>query len=151
MLAPTSTTSLSPVTVVATTTFATTSPPGLCKSWCALNPNDWSKKCNWQKCGGCPQCATQITTTVMPTSTSISKVTTPAPTRSPTPAPTPPPTNCGGAYDQCGGVDFTGAMCCLQGYTCKFLNDYYSQCLPDGGSRRLEISQEESGVGSIFI
>jgi len=43
---------------------------GLCKPWCSTSPKPWSKKCNWNKCTGCPMCA------VTPT---------PAPTPSPTP------------------------------------------------------------------
>ncbi|EWC46459.1 alpha-L-arabinofuranosidase axhA [Drechslerella stenobrocha 248] len=36
--------------------------------------------------------------------------------------------NCATLYGQCGGIGFTGRTCCSQG-TCKFGNDYYSQCL----------------------
>ncbi|ORY02850.1 hypothetical protein BCR34DRAFT_573940 [Clohesyomyces aquaticus] len=34
------------------------------------------------------------------------------------------------AYAQCGGKGFTGGTTCVSGYTCKYSNDYYSQCLP---------------------
>lgn len=35
---------------------------------------------------------------------------------------------CAGLYGQCGGSGWTGATCCAQG-TCKFSNEWYSQCL----------------------
>jgi len=28
----------------------------ICKSWCSTNPAPWSKKCEWEKCNGCPSC-----------------------------------------------------------------------------------------------
>lgn len=34
------------------------------------------------------------------------------------------------AYQQCGGVGWTGAITCVSGYSCQVLNAYYSQCLP---------------------
>ncbi|KAI1739097.1 PHB depolymerase family esterase [Xylaria scruposa] len=41
------------------------------------------------------------------------------------------PTSGSGAaqYAQCGGIGWTGATTCASPYTCKKLNDYYSQCL----------------------
>lgn len=36
--------------------------------------------------------------------------------------------NCAALYGQCGGQGWTGAKCCATG-TCKFSNDWYSQCL----------------------
>ncbi|KAG9412156.1 hypothetical protein AC1031_015093 [Aphanomyces cochlioides] len=35
-----------------------------------------------------------------------------------------------GAWAQCGGQGFTGPTTCVQGYTCKFSNEWYSQCVP---------------------
>ncbi|ORX61193.1 pectin lyase-like protein [Piromyces finnis] len=35
--------------------------------------------------------------------------------------------NCNSLYSQCGGINFNGAKCCQQG-TCKYINDWYSQC-----------------------
>ncbi|KAL2212757.1 glycoside hydrolase [Sarocladium strictum] len=32
-------------------------------------------------------------------------------------------------YGQCGGNDWTGCKSCASGTTCKFVNDWYSQCL----------------------
>jgi len=37
---------------------------------------------------------------------------------------------CNGAYAQCGGVNFKGENCCVNGYTCKVLSDWYHQCVP---------------------
>lgn len=36
--------------------------------------------------------------------------------------------NCADLYGQCGGTGWTGSTCCATG-TCKFSNDWYSQCL----------------------
>eukprot|EP00833_Pecoramyces_ruminatium_P001943 jgi/Orpsp1_1/1175975/evm.model.c7180000055921.1 len=38
---------------------------------------------------------------------------------------------CGGAYAQCGGNDYSGENCCVEGYKCVKLNDWYSNCLPE--------------------
>ncbi|KAJ9131343.1 Expansin module family protein [Pleurostoma richardsiae] len=38
--------------------------------------------------------------------------------------------SCGAAWVQCGGQGWSGATCCVGGYTCQVLNPYYSQCLP---------------------
>ncbi|KAL5344966.1 hypothetical protein ACLOAV_009919 [Pseudogymnoascus australis] len=35
---------------------------------------------------------------------------------------------CSGIYEQCGGTDYTGPTCCSKG-TCKFANQWYSQCV----------------------
>jgi endoglucanase len=32
-------------------------------------------------------------------------------------------------YGQCGGIGFTGPTACQSPATCKFQNDWYSQCL----------------------
>lgn len=31
-------------------------------------------------------------------------------------------------WQQCGGINFTGCKTCAAPYTCKVINDYYSQC-----------------------
>ncbi|KAH7108502.1 hypothetical protein BKA62DRAFT_753170 [Auriculariales sp. MPI-PUGE-AT-0066] len=31
-------------------------------------------------------------------------------------------------WGQCGGIGYTGATTCASGYTCHYVNDYYSQC-----------------------
>ncbi|KAL2071451.1 hypothetical protein VTL71DRAFT_12686 [Oculimacula yallundae] len=36
-------------------------------------------------------------------------------------------------YAQCGGIGFSGSTTCSSGYTCKFTNEYYSQCVPGTG------------------
>ncbi|KXN85612.1 Putative endoglucanase type F, partial [Leucoagaricus sp. SymC.cos] len=33
----------------------------------------------------------------------------------------------------CGGQGWSGATTCVSGWTCTYLNDWYSQCLPGGG------------------
>jgi len=33
-------------------------------------------------------------------------------------------------FDQCGGIGWTGPTICASPYTCTYVNDYYSQCLP---------------------
>ncbi|KAK1834485.1 glycoside hydrolase family 131 [Podospora conica] len=43
--------------------------------------------------------------------------------------PSPPPTCTAAQYAQCGGVNFAGCTTCAAGLTCKFSNDWYSQCL----------------------
>ncbi|KAL5327405.1 hypothetical protein ACEPPN_005101 [Leptodophora sp. 'Broadleaf-Isolate-01'] len=44
-----------------------------------------------------------------------------------------PPANGGGGtiglWNQCGGKDWTGSGTCIAGATCKFSNEYYSQCV----------------------
>ncbi|EPS26366.1 hypothetical protein POX_g09330 [Penicillium oxalicum] len=38
------------------------------------------------------------------------------------------------AWAQCGGTGYTGATTCTSGYSCVFVNAWYSQCQPGGGS-----------------
>ncbi|KAJ3049832.1 hypothetical protein HK097_009169 [Rhizophlyctis rosea] len=93
---------------------------------------------NFGSGGGSPVTTTQpprtttttqnpATTTQPPRTTTTTTTTRPPVTTTTT---TRPPTT-GGAplYGQCGGRNWTGATTCAQG-TCKFSNDYYSQCLP---------------------
>ncbi|KAF5023471.1 hypothetical protein F66182_4471 [Fusarium sp. NRRL 66182] len=35
-----------------------------------------------------------------------------------------------GAWSQCGGDNWTGSKTCISGYTCTFVNQWYSQCIP---------------------
>jgi hypothetical protein len=35
-----------------------------------------------------------------------------------------------GAYDQCGGISYTGVTSCVAGYACTSYNPYYYQCVP---------------------
>ncbi|KAI3319289.1 carbohydrate-binding module family 1 protein [Xylariaceae sp. AK1471] len=37
-------------------------------------------------------------------------------------------------WAQCGGINYSGETTCVSGYTCTFLNDYYSQCVPGTAS-----------------
>ncbi|KAF5350683.1 hypothetical protein D9756_008697 [Leucocoprinus leucothites] len=37
-----------------------------------------------------------------------------------------------GQYAQCGGQGWGGATTCVSGWTCTYVNDWYSQCLPGG-------------------
>ncbi|OUM59350.1 carbohydrate-binding module family 1 protein [Piromyces sp. E2] len=39
--------------------------------------------------------------------------------------------SCSKEYGQCGGSHWNGPICCPIGYTCKFINDWYSQCVPN--------------------
>jgi len=41
---------------------------------------------------------------------------------------------CSAAYQQCGGVGWTGPTCCAEGSTCTKNGDYYSQCTPPAGA-----------------
>ncbi|KAJ8508421.1 hypothetical protein ONZ45_g9306 [Pleurotus djamor] len=45
------------------------------------------------------------------------------------PVSTQPPAGTIPQYGQCGGIGWSGATACISPYTCKALNDYYSQCL----------------------
>ena len=38
---------------------------------------------------------------------------------------------CGGSLDQCGGKGFGGATCCKDGLTCKYANEWWSDCQPN--------------------
>lgn len=42
---------------------------------------------------------------------------------------TPTPTNVAKAWEQCGGLGFTGPTTCVTGYVCKAENRYFSQCV----------------------
>jgi hypothetical protein len=54
----------------------------------------------------------------------------PVPAPQPAPQPQPAPSSqCSKAWQQCGGKSWTGPICCDPPLYCKFVNDYYSQCL----------------------
>ncbi|TDZ49557.1 Exoglucanase 2 [Colletotrichum trifolii] len=38
--------------------------------------------------------------------------------------------NCGAAWTQCGGNNWSGATCCASGSSCSIVNEWYSQCIP---------------------
>jgi arabinoxylan arabinofuranohydrolase len=69
-------------------------------------------------------------TTPLPSSTGGGNASQPASTstRAPPPASSTPIGNCAALYGQCGGSGWTGPTCCSSG-TCKYSNDWYSQCL----------------------
>lgn len=53
--------------------------------------------------------------------------------------------SCEAAYAQCGGQGFTGATCCVSGYTCTYGNQWYSQCAPSGSGSSSGGSGSSSG------
>ncbi|KAJ1548086.1 hypothetical protein HK096_005455 [Nowakowskiella sp. JEL0078] len=79
------------------------------------------------------------TTTKTTTTTTTTPVTTPTTTKTTTTTTTTTTTittttttasaNCVAKYGQCGGLYYTGTTCCQSGSTCKFNNNWYSQCL----------------------
>ena len=71
----------------------------------------------WQFAGGGSQTTTLKTSTT--TTTTTSTITTSASSGS----------GCAALYGQCGGLGWTGPACCVTGPTCKYSNDWYSQCL----------------------
>ncbi|KAK0705533.1 hypothetical protein B0H67DRAFT_637745 [Lasiosphaeris hirsuta] len=67
------------------------------------------------------------TSTTLVTSTTGTQTTT---SSSSAPAATTTSSGCSaGGYTQCGGVGFSGCKSCTAPYTCKYSNDWYSQCL----------------------
>ncbi|CAE6443498.1 unnamed protein product, partial [Rhizoctonia solani] len=78
-----------------------------------------------------PTTAAQSTTTAKPATTAA-----PSPTKMTTVTVKPTTTAASGGsvgtvakYGQCGGQGYTGATQCASGSTCKFNNEWYSQCL----------------------
>ncbi|KAI7976496.1 hypothetical protein EIK77_003311 [Talaromyces pinophilus] len=47
-------------------------------------------------------------------------------------------------YGQCGGENWTGATTCVSGWTCTYLNDWYSQCLPASSTLTTTTSSKTS-------
>ncbi|KAK3393416.1 glycoside hydrolase family 5 protein [Podospora didyma] len=39
-----------------------------------------------------------------------------------------------GAWGQCGGINHSGATTCVSGYSCVYVNDWYSQCQPSAAA-----------------
>jgi cellobiose dehydrogenase (acceptor) len=80
--------------------------------------------------------------TSSPTSTPVQSPAPSAPEASApaaTPAPSNPGTTLAKPYERCGGLGYEGPTQCESGWTCKFSNDWYSQCL-QGSKRRSEPS-----------
>ncbi|KAB5578057.1 Alpha/Beta hydrolase protein [Coniochaeta sp. 2T2.1] len=65
--------------------------------------------------GGTPTSPTTTLTTSLTTST-------------PDPIPTDGGESCSSKWGQCGGTGWNGPKCCQSGTTCKYSNDWYSQC-----------------------
>ncbi len=57
---------------------------------------------------------------------------------------------CSAAYEQCGGEGYTGETCCVDGFVCKVMNQYFSQCVE---SEEGDNTNESSGniPNTIFI
>ncbi|KAI0166195.1 carbohydrate-binding module family 1 protein [Xylariaceae sp. FL1272] len=81
--------------------------------------------------GGSSTTTTVATTTASPMTTGATSTTTTLSTSTKTSTTTSPTTTgCTSAlYGQCGGLGWTGCTVCASGSTCKYSNDYYSQCL----------------------
>jgi endoglucanase len=45
------------------------------------------------------------------------------------------------AWSQCGGNGFTGGQTCVSGYSCVYVNDWYSQCQPGTASTSVTSSK----------
>ncbi|CAE7883050.1 unnamed protein product, partial [Symbiodinium necroappetens] len=76
---------------------------------------------------------TTTTTTTTSTTTMATTTTTTQTTMAPTtlaPTTTTEAKNCRGKYAQCGGKNYNGEKCCIYGWDCVFVNDFYSQCKP---------------------
>jgi hypothetical protein len=73
---------------------------------------------------------TTTTTTSQTTTTTTTSQTTTTTSSSSTTSTSSAPTggSCSALYGQCGGQGYTGPTCCSSG-TCKFSNDWYSQCI----------------------
>ncbi|KAJ3128262.1 hypothetical protein HK098_004837 [Nowakowskiella sp. JEL0407] len=52
---------------------------------------------------------------------------------------------CGSLNAQCGGKVFSGSTCCNSGLTCKFVSDWYSQCITDTNSNCLPANSQCGG------
>ncbi|ORY50645.1 hypothetical protein LY90DRAFT_383785 [Neocallimastix californiae] len=53
---------------------------------------------------------------------------------------------CGGAFSQCGGINFKGERCCIPGFQCRRLNDWYSYC--DDGSSKPNVMKRDNNWGN---
>eukprot|EP00475_Leptophrys_vorax_P021786 TRINITY_DN295_c0_g1_i1.p1 TRINITY_DN295_c0_g1~~TRINITY_DN295_c0_g1_i1.p1 ORF type:complete len:309 (-),score=95.59 TRINITY_DN295_c0_g1_i1:61-987(-) len=76
---------------------------------------------------------TEAPTTAAPTnapSTAAPSVTATPTAAPPTAAPTTGGSCSNKVYDMCGGATYTGESCCPAGTSCKYQNQWYSQCLP---------------------
>ncbi|ORX85741.1 Metallo-dependent phosphatase [Anaeromyces robustus] len=96
------------------------------KSWCGItNTNIANTTTTTNK-------ITTTTTTTTTTTKKTTTTTTKKTTTTTTTIVTPKPTECAGNWNTCGGQGYNGPTCCNSGYYCKEVNQYYSQCVPDG-------------------
>jgi endo-1,4-beta-xylanase len=77
--------------------------------------------------------ATSTSTTFITSATPASETSTSSQTSSTSTSSSAAPSQTGGTcssiWGQCGGIGWTGPKCCQSGTTCKYSNDWYSQCL----------------------
>lgn len=55
------------------------------------------------------------------------------------------------AWGQCGGIGYTGTTTCASGYSCVFVNEWYSQCQPGSGTVSSSTSTSPSTSTSTSI
>ena len=59
---------------------------------------------------------------------------------------------CNAGYEQCGGEGFTGETCCVDGFVCKKMNQFYSQCTPiDSSDNKDDNESKGNKPNTIFI
>lgn len=77
------------------------------------------------------QCIPGTTTTYKSSSTTTPSrtITTSSSSTKSLPTPTTVNQNCIAPYGQCGGLNYIGAKCCVKGFHCSSMNDYYHQCV----------------------
>jgi hypothetical protein len=76
--------------------------------------------------------------------------TTPSSSQTPrTPAPT--YEKCQTIWQQCGGMTYTGSTCCLPGNKCVYVNDWYSQCLPNAQDQVAEATSHSQSTPDLQL
>lgn len=50
----------------------------------------------------------------------------------------------GGAWAQCGGNNWQGSTSCVSGYSCVFVNEWYSQCQPGAAPTTLKTTKSKT-------
>ncbi|ODV83395.1 hypothetical protein CANARDRAFT_30019 [[Candida] arabinofermentans NRRL YB-2248] len=58
---------------------------------------------------------------------------------------------CGTAYAQCGGLDYTGATCCQNGYQCITANSYWARCVVQSTLGSSSVYTKGSGASSVKL
>lgn len=51
-----------------------------------------------------------------------------------------------GPWQQCGGANFQGSSTCVSGYSCIYVNDWYSQCQPGAASPTTMVTSATQSV-----